>query len=161
MGRQLVQLSEDNRNKGDVFVALGNLANCTRCETLFVKAVRDICPKCHQDVENEYDKVVKFLRKRENRGSNIHQVKEGTGVSIRQITKFIKEGRISIDGNPNLGYPCENCGNLVRSNNLCDDCAKGLKHEIEQQLDLDKRLAEDQRKRLADAAYRRKANHDD
>lgn len=143
-------------------MSLGKLANCPRCDALFVQAVRDICPKCSQLVEQEYDKCAKFLRKRENRGSNIHEVSEATGVSNKQITKFIKEGRISIEGNPNLGYPCESCGLLIRSGNLCDSCITDLKHEITQELDVEQRLEEANRARLAEAAaYQRKQNPDE
>jgi predicted amidophosphoribosyltransferase len=76
-------------------MSLGKLANCSRCDALFVQAVRDICPKCHQLVEQEYEKCAKFLRIRENRGANIHQVSEATGVSVKQITKFIKPNALS------------------------------------------------------------------
>jgi flagellar operon protein (TIGR03826 family) len=142
-------------------MALGKLANCTRCDALFLMATRDICQKCYMEVEQEYEKCAKFLRKRENRGSTIQQVSEATGVSVKQITRFIKEGRISIADNPNLGYPCENCGIMIRTGNLCDACAGGLKREIEQQLDVDKRLAEEKRQQNAAAAYRRKQNDDE
>lgn len=143
-------------------MALGKLANCSRCDALFVQTVRDICPKCYQQVEQEYDKCARFLRKRENRGATIRQVSEATGVSVRQITRFIKEGRISIEGNPNLGYPCEVCGEPIRAGNVCDNCLKGLKHEISQQLELDQRLEQEARARQAGAiAYQRKKNHDE
>jgi flagellar operon protein (TIGR03826 family) len=137
-------------------MALGELYNCTRCDTLFVKTVRDVCQKCYQEIEAEYDKCAKYLRKRENRGANIHQVSEATGVSIRQITRFIKEGRISIEGNPNMGYPCENCGILIRSGSMCDACVEDFKRMIAQQLEVDKRLAEEKRRR-AGIGYRSKA----
>ncbi|QRG67324.1 TIGR03826 family flagellar region protein [Brevibacillus choshinensis] len=142
-------------------MSLGKLANCSRCDALFVQAVRDICPKCHQAVEQEYELCARFLRKRENRGSNIYQVSEATGVSVKQITKFIKEGRISVVGNPNLGYPCESCGNIIQAGNMCEDCIKGLKHEITQQMEVDQRLEDDQLSGFATAAYRRKENADE
>jgi len=129
------------------------LANCVRCDALFVKTIRDICPKCHSEVEKEYDKCSQFLRKRENRGANIQQLSEATGVSIKQITRFIKEGRISTAGNPNLAYPCENCGTPILSGHLCETCASGLRREMVQDLDVEQRLAEEQRRRNAAATY--------
>jgi flagellar operon protein (TIGR03826 family) len=152
---------EERNRKGLLVVSLGNLANCTRCDALFVKTVRDICPKCYQIVEQEYEMVARFLRKRENRGATVQQVSEATGVSVRQITRFIKEGRISIVDNPNMGYPCENCGVLIRSGHLCDACTKELRREIGQQLDVDKRLAEERQMRSGSAAYQRKQNDDE
>lgn len=138
-------------------MALGQLFNCSRCDALYVKTVRDVCPKCFQEIEAEYDKCAKFLRKRENRGANIHQVSEATGVSVKQITRFIKEGRISIDGNPNMGYPCENCGILIRSGSMCDACVKDFKRTVDQQLEVDKRL-NDEKKRSAGIGYRSKSD---
>ena len=143
-------------------MSLGQLSNCTRCDALFVQTVREICPKCYQEVEKEYEACAKYLRKRENRGANIYRVSEDTGVSIKQITKFIKEGRISIEGSPALGYPCESCGFLIRSGNLCDSCLRSLQHDMAQQSELDRRLEEQRRESLAQAAaYKRRAKSDE
>ncbi|GAA4718644.1 TIGR03826 family flagellar region protein [Brevibacillus fulvus] len=124
-------------------MGLGQLDNCPRCDALFVRTTRDVCPNCYREIEAEYEKCVKYLRKRENRSANIHQVSEATGVSVKQITRFIKEGRISLEGNPNLGYPCERCGIIIRTGNMCDSCMKELRREVEQQLEVDERLAHD------------------
>mgnify|MGYP001054468678 CR=1 FL=1 len=141
-------------------MSLGKLANCSRCDALFVQVVRDICPKCYQEVEKEYELCVKFLRKRENRGATIQQLSEGTGVSVKQITRFIKEGRISIEGNPNLGYPCERCGATIRKGNFCPSCMRSLKHDITQDLAVEKRLEQLAKARDFAVAYKSKANHD-
>lgn len=106
-------------------------------------------------MEEDFKKCEQFLRKRENRSCNIYQLSEATGVDIKQITKFIREGRISIANNPNLGYPCEKCGNMITSGTYCDYCAKGFKRSIEQQLEVDQRLSEEQKRRRA-IGYRSK-----
>lgn len=142
-------------------MSLGKLANCSRCDALFVQTARDICPNCHQEVEREYELCAKFLRKRENRGATIYQVSDATGVSVKQITKFIKEGRISVDGNSNLGYPCDRCGTLILRGNICETCMHSLKHDITQDLAVEKRLDEEARAKEFAAAYRRKAKLDE
>lgn len=101
-----------------------NLDNCPRCGKLFAKGLKDVCPSCVREIDKEYQNCADFLR--ENKGSSIHEVSDATGVSIRQITKFIREGRISIVNAPNLSYPCESCGTLIRDNHLCDDCRTRL-----------------------------------
>lgn len=123
------------------------LDNCRRCDALFLRGIKDVCPKCVVEIEKDYELVSKFLRKRDNKGSTIYQVSEATGVDVKQIIRFIKEGRISIENAPNFGYPCDNCGTMIRSGNICENCQSDLKREIEQQLELDKRLAEEERKR--------------
>lgn len=62
--------------------------------------------------------------------ATIQEVHEATGVSIRQITKFIKEGRISVANNPNMMYPCEVCGVLIRQGNMCDSCRTRLTRDL-------------------------------
>ncbi len=105
-----------------------NLGNCPRCGRLFANNFRDICPSCIKGIEEEYEKCLKYLR--EEKTATIQEVHEATGVSIRQITKFIKEGRISVANNPNMMYPCEVCGVLIREGNMCDSCRTRLTRDF-------------------------------
>lgn len=143
-------------------MGMGQLDNCPRCDALFVKGIRDVCNNCYQQIEKEYDKCAQFLRKRENRGANIQQLSEATGVSVKQITRFIKEGRISVANHPNMGYPCESCGQLIITGNLCSNCAKGLQREIGYDQDLAKRLSSEEEKNRREAlAYKSKIGKPD
>ena len=101
-----------------------NLGNCPRCGKLFAKGFRDHLSILHKDIELEYEKCLKFLRKEKT--ATINEVSDATEVSIKQITKFIKEGRISVADNPNMMYPCEVCGVLIYENNMCDSCRSHL-----------------------------------
>ena len=105
-----------------------NLANCPRCGRLYTRHFRDICPNCHNDMEQEYEKCLQYLR--DNKGANINELSDNTGVSIRQITRFIREGRISLYNVPNLSYPCEVCGTLIRDGNMCDSCRSRLSRDL-------------------------------
>lgn len=105
-----------------------NLGNCPRCGKLFAKTFKDICPNCVKDIEQEYEVCLNYLR--EEKSATIQEVSEATGVSIRQITKFIKEGRISVANNPNMMYPCEVCGVLIREGNMCDSCRTRLTRDL-------------------------------
>ncbi|MFD0714953.1 TIGR03826 family flagellar region protein [Paenibacillus sp. GCM10027626] len=106
------------------------LDNCPRCGKLFAKNFRELCPACIKDVDREYTECAEYLRK--NKGATIHELSDATNVSIKQITKFIREGRISLVGAPNLGYPCEVCGIPIREGNLCGNCRSRLQHDIGQ-----------------------------
>ncbi|MDQ0089881.1 flagellar operon protein (TIGR03826 family) [Paenibacillus anaericanus] len=101
-----------------------SLGNCPRCGKLFAKGFKNMCPNCIKDIELEYEKCLKFLR--EEKTATIQEVSDATEVSIKQITKFIKEGRISVADNPNMMYPCEICGVLIYENNMCDSCRNHL-----------------------------------
>lgn len=105
-----------------------NLGNCPKCGKLYALNLRDMCSDCQKEIELEYQDCAEFLR--ETKGATIHEVSEATGVSIRQITKFIREGRISIANAPNLSYPCEVCGTLIRESNMCESCRTRLTKDL-------------------------------
>ncbi|GAB7389200.1 membrane protein [Bacillaceae bacterium] len=107
-------------------MAFGNLDNCPRCGKVFVKGMRDVCPQCYEEIEAEYEKCVAFLRQKENRNANIDDLSKGTGVSVKQIIQFIRQGRISIADLPNMGIPCESCGKPIKQGRLCADCSNRL-----------------------------------
>lgn len=105
-------------------IIIMTLDNCPRCGRLFAKNFRDVCPNCMKEIDQEYERCAEYLRK--NKGAYITELAEETGVSIKQITKFIREGRISIMDAPNMTYPCESCGTMIRDSHLCDGCRTRL-----------------------------------
>lgn len=111
----------------------GNLFNCSRCGRLFIKAGSNICPSCVKDIEEEYLTCSSYLR--EHKLVNIIDLSEATEVSVKQITQFIKEGRISIADFPNIGYQCESCGAPINAGKLCKKCSDRLNKDIKQVLD--------------------------
>ncbi|PRO65670.1 TIGR03826 family flagellar region protein [Alkalicoccus urumqiensis] len=102
------------------------LSNCPKCGGVFVKALRSVCEKCHREVEEDFEKVYSFIRRRENRRATMEEVNEATGVSKEQIATFVREGRILASQFPGLSYPCESCETPIREGRLCDDCRKGI-----------------------------------
>ncbi|MGI2296594.1 TIGR03826 family flagellar region protein [Paenibacillus sp. GXUN7292] len=117
-----------------------SLENCPRCGKLFAKNFRDVCPVCIREIDKEYERCAEYLR--EFRGAMITELSDQTGVSIRQITKFIREGRISLMDAPNMTYPCESCGTMIRDNNLCDPCRKRLLRDTSDMQHLDAKKQE-------------------
>jgi flagellar operon protein (TIGR03826 family) len=112
---------------------MGELTNCPRCGRLFVKhSIRDVCEQCYKEEEALFEKVYQFLRKRENRTATMAQVVEATGVSESLITKWIKIGRLQLVHFPNLGYPCESCGTMIREGQLCPKCRTRLQTQLKQ-----------------------------
>ncbi|WP_394297957.1 flagellar protein [Gordoniibacillus kamchatkensis] len=89
-----------------------------------MKGIHEYCPSCMKDIEEQYEKCYKYLR--ENRQSTFPELSEATGVSIRQITKFVREGRISLANHPNMSYECEVCGAAIREGAMCDSCRQKL-----------------------------------
>lgn len=108
------------------------LINCPNCNGIFVKnQFRDVCPKCWKNEEKDFQTVYQFMRKRENRAATIDQVVTQTGVKEETILKFVKKGRLQTAHFPNLGYPCDKCGRIIRSGRLCENCSSELRQELE------------------------------
>jgi len=101
---------------------------CSRCGRLYARTLHAICGNCLKEIEEEYQRCHRFLR--ENRGCTLQELSEETGVSTRQIAKFIHEGRISLSDSPNLAYPCESCGKMIREHALCTDCRNNLARQV-------------------------------
>lgn len=115
-----------------------NISNCPQCGRVFSIGIRDVCPACAKEIDEQYESCVAFLR--EERGASIYELHEATGVSISRITKFIREGRISLADAPNLGYPCDVCSTMIREGAMCDKCRRRFTEGIHQ-------LNEDERRR--------------
>lgn len=113
---------------------MAELTNCPRCGKLFVRSsTQKVCPPCMRDIERDFEKVYQFLRKKENRQSTIYEVSERTGVTVNQITEFIKEGRIRVADYPNMAYPCERCGEvLITEGRFCRNCQSILEETAAQ-----------------------------
>jgi flagellar operon protein (TIGR03826 family) len=105
-----------------------NLTNCPRCGKLFSKSFRDVCNNCHQELEKDYERCVEHLRL--HKGLNIQQLSDDTEISIKQITKWIRDDRISMLNAPNMSYPCEVCGILIRESHICDSCKNRLQRDM-------------------------------
>jgi len=105
-----------------------SLDYCPRCGKLFSRTIREICFNCHQELEKDYERVVQFLK--ENPGLTLNELSEATGVSAKQITRWVREGRISIAMAPNLVIACEVCGTPIREGTLCESCRRRLAKEV-------------------------------
>lgn len=119
------------------------LINCPNCNDIFVKnQFRDLCPKCWKKEEEDFQIINQFMRKRENRAATIEQVVTQTGVKEELILKFIKKGRLQLTHFPNLGYPCDKCGRIIRTGKLCEGCAGELREDLQTFQEEEKRKQE-------------------
>jgi len=109
-----------------------------------------LCQPCIKELEHDYEICVDYLR--ENKGTNIQELSDATGISIKEITRFIREGRISIANAPNMMYPCEVCGTLIRDGHMCDSCRTRLRKDLTNAAK--ESAAEDTTQKTTDGAYR-------
>lgn len=106
-------------------------------------AFRDVCEACFREEERQYDLVYNFIRKRENRTATMLQVTKATGVPETLIYKFIKHKRLQVSQFPNLGYPCDQCGELIQKGKLCETCQTSFNQQVNKLKEAENRKAED------------------
>lgn len=125
------------------------LGNCRRCKKLFIRS-RDICPECYEKQEQDFLKVTAYIR--ENQGATIQEVSDETGVTVSQIRQFIWSGRILISDLPNLSYPCEGCGALIRKEKMCKSCLQNL-YQLAEQVDGKEKEERNENDRKSSVSY--------
>lgn len=111
---------------------MAELANCARCEAVFVKSLREICRDCYLEEEEAYQTVYHFLRDRKNREAKITEIVEATGVEEELIIKFVKEKRLTPRDFPMLAYPCDRCGRDINEGKICASCTEELQKDLAQ-----------------------------
>lgn len=132
---------------------VAELTNCPNCNQLFVKnSIRDLCDSCYKEELSQFDQVYDYIRKRENRTATMIQVVNATGVSEELIYKFIRTGRLRIAQFPNLGYPCQKCGTLIKDGKLCSNCKDDLTNQLTQ-LEKEKSLKKELKARRTSTYY--------
>lgn len=111
-----------------------NIENCPRCEKLFQKAHREICPNCLRELDKHYEIVYRFIRKKENRTAMIDEIEAATKVAKEDIYRIIRLGKINLEQFPSLGYPCETigCTNKVTKGRLCSTCLGTIQGDLDQ-----------------------------
>jgi len=123
-----------------------NVENCPRCGRIYVKNIKEMCPNCVKEMELQYEKCVKYLR--ENRGCTIQELSDATEVPVKQIARFIREGRISLANHPNMSIACEVCGVPIRENTMCENCRQRLARDLNSLRNDTNRKAEEEREDL-------------
>lgn len=132
---------------------MSELDNCARCDAVFVKTMRDICPKCYQEEEEAFETVYRFLSKRENREATLMEIVEKTRVEEELIIKFIREQRLRTSQFPKLAYPCERCGVHIVTGKLCQSCSDEILHQFKQHEALEKRKRDHEEEKKRTQTY--------
>ncbi|WP_238323103.1 flagellar protein [Gorillibacterium massiliense] len=104
----------------------------------------ELCPACVRELDEHCERCVKYIK--ENSGTTLQELSEATEIPVKQIIRFIREGRISLVRTPNLHYPCESCGEPIQEQTLCDSCRQRMAKEIQASIKGDDALVQEQTK---------------
>ena len=117
-----------------------DLANCSKCGQLYLRnPLRDICDRCFKEEEEQFERVYRFLRKRENRTATIPMITKATNVEAALLYKWVRKGRLLHSQFPNIGYPCNQCAAPITSGELCQECIGRLTEELAKHDELEER----------------------
>lgn len=109
-----------------------DVRNCIRCGKMFRSVGgRRLCPDCVKAEMEEFHAVKEYLR--EHPHANILDVSQATGVSVKKLRDYIREGRLVLAEGADWGIKCENCGAPVKTGRFCPECAEELEKEFKRE----------------------------
>lgn len=132
---------------------MAELANCIRCDDVYVKSTRNICPECYRIEEAAFQTVYKFLNIRKNRQATLLEIIPKTDVGEELILKFIKEKRLHISDFPNLTYPCKKCESPIIEGKLCLECISEIQQDLAYFEDVNEKKLQIQKKEREKNVY--------
>ncbi|KPV42981.1 hypothetical protein [Alicyclobacillus ferrooxydans] len=103
------------------------IARCKRCQRIFNKTRRDICPTCIAAEDDAFQIVRGYLK--EHPDSDMDELTVGTAVQSEVVIGLIQDGRLIPRDNPNLTYPCARCGKPTQAGHYCAKCTKEIMQE--------------------------------
>lgn len=86
-----------------------------------------MCPQCFKADHDEFASVREYLRK--NPGADIAAVSEATGVPVKRIQEYLREGRLVLARTVEW-LKCERCDAPLATGRLCEKCAEELQRGV-------------------------------
>lgn len=78
------------------------------------------CQSCGNKELSDFGKVREFLD--ENGPQNAETISENTGVSVKKIDEYLREGRVEIPDGSEIYIRCQSCGTDIRYGRYCPEC---------------------------------------
>jgi len=103
-------------------------ANCSRCGRLFNKISGSVCPACDKKNEEIFQKLREYIH--ENPTCNISELSESTGVTVKRILQYIREGRIEMSKGMHGEVTCSKCGLPISIGNYCEKCMLDIAQDL-------------------------------
>lgn len=107
-----------------------DVRNCKKCGRIFnyIGGIQ-YCPACRDKDEQDYKRVKEYLY--ENPKATVSQISMDLDISVEQIKRYLREGRLEIVGDEgNLFLECEACGKAIRSGRFCPECERSLSRDL-------------------------------
>ena len=105
------------------------IRNCKRCGKLHYGTGR-VCPECLKKEEEKFDIVKKYLK--ENPASSLIKVSDETGVTVPEIERFLRDGRLEVTSGMGDFLKCTKCGSPIKTGRYCPECEKKVVDMLKQ-----------------------------
>jgi flagellar operon protein (TIGR03826 family) len=102
---------------------------CARCKKLFDYVIGPpLCRECKEQDEKDFHRIKDFLY--ENPNSTMADISKELNISVRKITRFLKEGRLETKKFKNIVLRCKKCGTPIDNGDYCSKCMLNLRKEM-------------------------------
>lgn len=98
-----------------------DLRNCERCGRPFLFVGQHLCDACLDEEEEAFNRVRSYLA--EHPGASLDETVEATGVERKEILRFLRQGRLQVEGMGQALVACQRCGQPIPSGRFCSRCA--------------------------------------
>ncbi len=105
-----------------------DLKNCKRCGKLHYGTGR-LCAECMKKEEEKFVKVKAYLKEFPN--SSMVAVSHETGVSVPEIERFLREGRLEVTNGICEYLKCMKCGRTIKTGKYCAECEKKVMSDMQ------------------------------
>lgn len=116
---------------------IGEAKVCARCGRMFTYLGYGhfYCPVCRENDAQDFTKVKEYIY--EHGVASALEVSENTGISIKIIEQYLREGRLEIPENSPIFIKCEMCSVEIKSGRLCPSCATTLSNAMRIDMNFD------------------------
>lgn len=105
-----------------------DVVNCPKCGKIFTRLRDPICEECKKQDEEDFQIVRNYLK--ENPKSILAEVVEQTGVSLKRIQRYLREGRLEVSEGIADNLVCLSCGKPIVKGRFCRVCALELTQKV-------------------------------
>lgn len=104
------------------------IANCKRCDRIFQKVVKDICPSCVKEQQELVQLIKNYLR--DHPYATIPEVARETDIAVEDLIDLIEQQILILVEFPNMTITCERCGLPTQQGRFCNSCKAELVKEM-------------------------------
>ena len=105
-----------------------DIRNCLKCKKVFTYVNTPYCPACEKEEEALFNTVRDYIK--ENSTCTMVEVVENTGVTMKKLTRYIKEGRLEISKGMVGELTCEICDAPISKGKFCDSCVVKISQDM-------------------------------